>query len=163
MINKINMKHLIYLFLLALIFINCNKEKSAPPQKPIEELLVASSWKFQKLQIQIPPDQGLTDIPNLGLDPCEADDSFRFSTNNIFLMQDGVYACNGNGRSVFWNANGGKWTFNAKDSSLIITAFPQDQKFKVKSITTASMVIYQSTKDIFGQETWYLYNLTAKN
>jgi hypothetical protein len=52
MINKIDMKHLIYLFLLALIFINCNKEKSAPPQKPIEELLVASSWKFQKLQIQ---------------------------------------------------------------------------------------------------------------
>jgi hypothetical protein len=156
-------KQLTYLLFFLLAFNNCSKENSAPPQKPMDELLVASSWKLQKMQLQIPPDQGLTDVPNLGLDPCEADDSFRFSTNNTFLMQDGVYTCNGNGRSVFWNANGGKWTFNAKDSSLIITAFPQDQKFKIKSITSASMVIYQSAKDIFGQETWYLYNLTAKN
>jgi len=160
LINKL--KYLKYLFLLTLLFSNCNKEESVGPQKPIEELLVGSSWKLQKIQIQVPPDQGLTDIPNLGLDPCEADDSFRFSTDNIFVVQDGVYNCNGNGRSVFWNANGSKWTYTASDSSLIISASPQDQKFKIKSITTSIMVMYQSTRDIFGQETWYLYNLTAK-
>jgi len=157
------MKYLTYLFLLPLLFSHCNKENAVVPQKTIEELLVGSSWKLQKIQIQVPPDQGLTDIPNLGLDPCEADDSFRFSPNNIFTMQDGVYACNGNGKSIFWNANGGNWKYTAKDSSLVIQGNPFQYSFKIKSITTASMVMYQSTLDIFGQETWYLYNLVAKN
>ena len=148
--------------LMLLVTGSCSKEESAPAGPTIEELLVSTSWKLQKIQIQIPPDPGLTDNPNLGLDPCEADDSYRFSTDNLFVVQDGANACNGNGRSVFWNVNAGKWTFTASDSTLIITGFPMDQKFKIKSISPSTIVMYQSAMDILGQEIRYLFTLTAK-
>lgn len=156
------MKQSIYVFLLLFTFSNCSKEEAPPPPLSIEEQLVSVTWQLNKIQIQIPPDPSLTDVPRTGLEPCESDDSFRFFTGNKFIMNDGSISCNGSGRSVFWSVDGGTWKYTAKDSGIVISRGLVEQKFKLKSISNNAMVIYQPTVDIFGQETWYLFNLTAK-
>jgi hypothetical protein len=156
------MKQSIYVFLLLFTFSNCSKEEAPPPPLSIEEQLVSVIWQLNKIQIQIPPDPGLTDVPRTGLDPCESDDSFRFFTGNKFLMNDGSISCNGNGRSVFWSVDGGTWKYSAQDSGLVIRRGLVEQPFKIVSISNAALIISQPSVDIFGQETLYLFNLTAK-
>lgn len=156
------MKQSTYLLLLLFIFSNCSKEEAPPPALSPEEQLVSATWQLNKIQIQIPPDAGLTDIPRTGLEPCESDDSFRFFTGNKFLMNDGTISCNGSGRSVFWSVDGGTWKYTAQDSGIVIRRGLVEQKFKMKSISNVALVIYQPTVDIFGQATWYIFNLTAK-
>ncbi len=156
------MKQSIFVFLLLFTFSNCSKEEAPPPQLSIEEQLVSVTWQLNKIQIQIPPDPGLTDVPRTGLEPCEADDSFRFFTGNKFIMNDGSIFCNGSGRSVFWSVDGGTWKYTAVDSGIVIRRGLLEQPFKIVSISNAALIISQPSVDIFGQETLYLFNLTAK-
>ena len=156
------MKQSSYLFLFLFAFSNCSKEEAPPPQLSPEEYLVSAVWQLNKIQLQIPPDPGLTDVPRTGLEPCESDDSFRFFTGNKFIMNDGSISCNGSGRSVFWSVDGGTWKYTALDSGIVIRRGMLEQKFKIKSISNNSLVIYQPTVDGFGLETWYVFNLTAK-
>ena len=156
------MKQSTYLLFLLFAFSNCSKEEAPPPQLSIEEQLVSATWQLNKIQIQIPPDPGLTDVPRTGLDPCESDDSFRFFTGNKFLMNDGSISCNGSGRSVFWSVDGGTWKYTAQDSGIVIRRGLVEQPFKIISISKAALIISQPSIDIFGQETLYLFNLTAK-
>jgi hypothetical protein len=156
------MKHSIYLLLFLFSFSNCSKEEAPPSQLSPEEYLVSTVWQLNKIQLQIPPDPGLTDVPNTGLEPCESDDSFRFFTGNKFIMNDGTISCNGSGRSVFWSVDGGTWKYTALDSGIVIRRGMLEQKFKLRSISNNALVMYQPSFDGFGQETWYIFNLTAK-
>ena len=156
------MKQSIYVFLLLFTFSNCSKEDAPPPQLSIEEQLVSVTWQLNKIQIQIPPDPSLTDVPRTGFEPCESDDSFRFFTGNKFIMNDGSISCNGNGRSVFWSVDGGTWKYTAQDSGIVIRRGLVEQPFKIVNISNTALTISQLSIDIFGQETLYLFNLTAK-
>ena len=77
-------------------------------------------------------------------------------------MNDGSISCNGSGRSVFWSVDGGTWKYTAQDSGIVIRRGLVEQPFKIVNISNTALTISQLSIDIFGQETLYLFNLTAK-
>ena len=144
------MKKIISLLLSFGVFVSinsCKKLNDAPT--PVDEMvLLMKNWVMTAGKVD-PPVLGMTDFfANWGA--CERDDIYKFSSNNVFIRDEGPSKCNSSNPQT----KTGTWTYNTATKKLWFKAVDaynmtvielNETTLKATTKDTISGIIYTGT------------------
>ncbi len=152
------------LLFLTAFFVGCGKDDASrvtPTPVTMSEALKGNKWQLNSLIVYEPANTPILNLTTISFRPCELDNYFTFSVDNIFREVQGGQICITQRNSKFYLMSGGPWLLNENDSTLTIGGGFIFETFKVVEASNNKMRWEQVVTNYLGGKQIYEYTLRS--